>query len=92
LLEEGELESGKEEKKVNEPTPVSYSYTFFHLIFVLACMYSAVLLTGWTSSSSDSFELIDVGWTSTWVRICREWATAIWTLVAPLILPDREFY
>ena len=95
LLEEGELESGKEEKKGSEPKPVSYSYTFFHLIFALASMYSAMLLTGWTSSASDSSELIDVGWTSTWVRICTEWATAalyIWTLVAPLVLPDREFY
>lgn len=90
----GELESGKEEKSGSEPRPVSYSYTFFHLIFALASMYSAMLLTGWTSSTSESTDLIDVGWTSVWVRICTEWATAllfVWTLVAPLILPDREF-
>lgn len=96
LLEEDELESGKERKnKGSEARPVSYSYTFFHLIFALASMYSAMLLTGWTSSSSGSSELIDVGWTSTWVRICTEWATAalyVWTLVAPLLISDREFY
>ncbi|KAL6955481.1 hypothetical protein U1Q18_050157, partial [Sarracenia purpurea var. burkii] len=93
LLDSKELEEGKE-KKETEPRPVSYSYTFFHLIFALASMYSAMLLSGWTSSSESS-ELIDVGWTSVWVRIGTEWVTAalyVWTLVAPLIIPDREFF
>lgn len=94
-LLEDELESGKGDKTEGESKPVSYSYTFFLLIFALASMYSAMLLTGWSSSTTESSELIDVGWTSVWVRICTEWATAalyVWTLVAPLILPDREFY
>lgn len=95
LLEEEELEEGKEkEKKTDaEARPVSYSYMFFHLIFALASMYSAMLLSGWTNSSESS-DLIDVGWTSVWVRICTEWVTAalfVWSLVAPLIFPDREF-
>lgn len=87
------MEEGKGKKEEKEAEPVSYSYSFFHLIFALASMYSAMLLSGWTSSS-DSSGLIDVGWTSVWVRICTEWATAllyVWTLVAPLLLPDREF-
>lgn len=91
LLSSEELESGKGSP---EARPVSYSYTFFHLIFALASMYSAMLLSGWTSSSESS-ELIDVGWTSVWVRICTEWVTAglyVWSLVAPLLFPDREFY
>lgn len=96
LLEEEELEEGKEkEKKTDaEARPVSYSYMFFHLIFALASMYSAMLLSGWTNSSESS-DLIDVGWTSVWVRICTEWVTAalfVWSLVAPLIFPDRQFY
>lgn len=92
LLEAEELEEGKG-KKETEARPVSYSYSFFHLIFALASMYAAMLLSGWTSSSESS-DLIDVGWTSAWVRICTEWITAalfIWTLVAPLIFPDRDF-
>ncbi|CAM8911849.1 unnamed protein product [Rhodiola kirilowii] len=96
LLKSEDVEEGiKEDKKEKEARPVSYSYTFFHLIFALASMYSAMLLSGWTSSSSDSTELTDVGWTSVWVRICTEWVTAglyVWTIVAPLLLPDREFY
>ncbi|KAF7837226.1 putative serine incorporator [Senna tora] len=93
LLEAEELEEGKGKKEENEARPVSYSYSFFHLIFALASMYSGMLLSGWTSSSGSS-DLIDVGWTSVWVRICTEWVTAalyVWTLVAPLIFPDREF-
>ncbi|KAK6913873.1 Serine incorporator/TMS membrane protein [Dillenia turbinata] len=93
LVESDKLEEGKEKKEEKEARPVTYSYTFFHLIFALASMYSGMLLTGWTSSS-ESTELIDVGWTSVWIKICTEWATAalyIWSLVAPLIVPDREF-
>lgn len=93
LLESEDVESGKG-KNGGEARPISYSYTFFHLIFALASMYSAMLLSGWTSDS-ESPDLIDVGWTSVWVRICTEWVTAglyIWSLIAPLILTDREFY
>jgi hypothetical protein len=90
----GDEETGKGDDKESEPRPVSYSYTFFHLIFALASMYSAMLLTGWTSAVSEKSELMDVGWTTVWVRICTEWVTAalyIWTLIAPLLFPDRDF-
>jgi hypothetical protein len=30
--------------------PVTYNYSFFHLIFALASMYIAMLMTGWGSS------------------------------------------
>ncbi|KAF5452450.1 hypothetical protein F2P56_027446 [Juglans regia] len=94
LLKAEEMEEGKEKSKETEARPVSYSYTFFHVIFALASMYSAMLLSGWTNSSESS-DLIDVGWTSVWVRICTEWVTAvlyIWSLVAPMLCPDREFF
>ncbi|KAI5067857.1 hypothetical protein GOP47_0016202 [Adiantum capillus-veneris] len=45
-------------------------------------------------AGQDSEELVDVGWPSVWVRISTEWLTAglfMWSLVAPLIFPDREF-
>ncbi|XP_010436570.1 PREDICTED: probable serine incorporator [Camelina sativa] len=92
LLEDPE--DGKKKGGEAEARPVSYSYSFFHIIFALASMYAAMLLSGWTDSS-ESASLIDVGWTSVWVKICTGWVTAvlyIWTLIAPLILPDREFY
>ncbi|ONK69688.1 uncharacterized protein A4U43_C05F25700 [Asparagus officinalis] len=84
----------QEDRKKEEAKPVSYSYSFFHLIFSLASMYSAMLLTGWSSSVGESGKLVDVGWPSVWVRIVTQWGTAglfIWSLVAPLLFPDREF-
>lgn len=82
------------EEEKEKSKPVTYSYSFFHLIFSLASMYSAMLLTGWSTSVGESGELVDVGWASVWVRIITGWATAglyIWSLVAPILFPDREF-
>ncbi|KAK9161305.1 hypothetical protein Syun_007646 [Stephania yunnanensis] len=77
LLESDTIEDGKNRKGTEaEAQPVSYSYSFFYLIFALASMYAGMLLTGWTSAQADGSELIDVGWTSVWVRICTEWITA----------------
>ncbi|KAF5817110.1 putative serine incorporator/TMS membrane protein [Helianthus annuus] len=81
-----------EEKEKNKP--VTYSYSFFHIIFSLASMYSAMLLTGWSTSVGESGRLVDVGWPSVWVRMLTSWATAglfIWSMVAPHLFPDREF-
>jgi len=82
----------KEEK--DKAKPVTYSYSFFHIIFSLASMYSAMLLTGWSTSVGESGKLVDVGWPSVWVRIVTGWATAalyLWSLVAPIMFPEREF-
>lgn len=71
--------------------PVTYNYSFFHLIFALASMYIAMLLTGWGSVAQEK-DRIDVGWSSVWVKIGAQWCTGImylWTLVAPVLMPDR---
>ncbi|XP_078437776.1 serinc-domain containing serine and sphingolipid biosynthesis protein [Wolffia australiana] len=96
LLAFDKMEAGGEEEdgKKEAARPVSYSYSFFHLIFSLASMYSAMLLTGWSTSVGESGKLVDVGWPSVWVRIVTGWATSalyIWSLVAPALFPDREF-
>ncbi|KAJ0074793.1 hypothetical protein Patl1_34834 [Pistacia atlantica] len=89
------MDSKSEESEEKEKAkPVSYSYAFFHIIFSLASMYSAMLLTGWSTSVGESGKLVDVGWPSVWVRVATGWATAalyIWSLVAPILFPDREF-
>jgi hypothetical protein len=92
-VQEAEAEEDKDGKR--DPKPVTYVYSFFHLIFALASMYSAMLLTGWTNARTEGQELIDVGWSSVWVRMTTQWVTAglfIWSLLAPIIFPDREFY
>ncbi|KAL3512007.1 hypothetical protein ACH5RR_024724 [Cinchona calisaya] len=88
------LDKADEEEEKEKAKPVTYSYSFFHLIFSLASMYSAMLLTGWSTSVGESGKLVDVGWPSVWVRIVTGWATAalfMWSLVAPFIFPNREF-
>jgi hypothetical protein len=73
--------------------PVSYSYLQFYLVFSLASMYLAMLMTGWGSGGEEK-DQIDVGWTSVWVKSISSWAVAglyCWTLLAPALFPDREF-
>ncbi|KAK4765195.1 hypothetical protein SAY86_026285 [Trapa natans] len=88
------LDKVDEHEEKEKSKPVTYSYSFFHIIFSLASMYSAMLLTGWSTSVGESGKLVDVGWPSVGVRIITGWATAalyIWSLLAPVMFPDREF-
>ncbi|EFJ42217.1 hypothetical protein VOLCADRAFT_83749 [Volvox carteri f. nagariensis] len=75
-------------------TPVTYNYSFFHLIFALASMYIAMLMTGWGTVAQVRKDRIDVGWASVWVKPAAEWVTGLlymWTLVAPALFPERDF-
>ncbi|KAE8655466.1 hypothetical protein F3Y22_tig00117026pilonHSYRG00002 [Hibiscus syriacus] len=75
-----------EHEEQGKNKPVSYSYAFFHIIFSLASMYSAMLLTGWSTSVGESGKLVDVGWPSVLVRVITGWVTAGYdrTLEGPL--------
>lgn len=78
---------------LSEYVPVTYSYTQFYLVFALASMYIAMLMTGWGSGAEEA-SLIDVGWTSVWIKVVAQWVAAalyVWTLLAPALFPDREF-
>lgn len=84
---------GSEGKAMDEFELVTYSYSFFHLIFALASMYIAMLMTGWGTGAEER-DLIDVGWTSVWVKVVAQWMTVAvyaWTMAAPLVFPDRDF-
>ena len=83
----------QEGSAIEEFQPVTYNYSFFHLIFALASCYIAMLMTGWGTGAEER-DLIDVGWVSVWVKIVTQWLTAAvycWMLVAPTILEDRSF-
>lgn len=72
---------------------VPYGYGFFHFVFATGAMYFAMLLIGWNTHHPMKKWTIDVGWTSTWVRIVNQWLAAcvyIWMLVAPVILKRRQ--
>ncbi|XP_019169784.1 PREDICTED: probable serine incorporator [Ipomoea nil] len=88
------LDKADEHEEMEKSKAVTYSYSFFHIIFSLASMYSAMLLTGWSTSVGESGKLVDVGWASVWVRVVTGWVTAalfLWSLVAPILFPDRDF-
>ncbi|KAF8393327.1 hypothetical protein HHK36_021568 [Tetracentron sinense] len=72
---------------------VPYGYGFFHFVFAMGATYFAMLLISWNTHHSVRKWTIDVGWTSTWVRIVNEWLAAcvyIWMLVAPLVWKNRQ--
>ncbi|TYI17143.1 hypothetical protein ES332_A07G003900v1 [Gossypium tomentosum] len=77
----------KKEAPVGDAVP--YGYGFFHFVFATGAMYFAMLLIGWNTHHIIKKWTIDVGWTSTWVRIVNEWLAVcvyLWMLVAPVIL------
>ncbi|KAH0891906.1 hypothetical protein HID58_054335 [Brassica napus] len=81
---------GEVEEKEDD---VPYGYGFFHFVFATGAMYFAMLLIGWNTHHPMKKWTIDVGWTSTWVRIVNEWLAVcvyIWMLVAPIILKSRR--
>jgi len=79
-----------------------YNYTFFHLIFAIAACYTAMLLTDWrwvklTAPGPDEdpappVVYIGTSVTAMWIRIVSSWLCAAlydWTLIAPVVMPDR---
>jgi len=80
----------------DEAEETTYNYTFFHVSFALGSMYVCMLLTNWmTISGVNGGEIaVDTGYASVWVKIVSSWVTMalyIWTLVAPVVLPDRDW-
>ncbi|XP_054427858.1 serine incorporator 2 [Pteronotus mesoamericanus] len=76
----------------NEQDGVAYSYSFFHFCLVLASLHIMMTLTNWYRPG-ETQRMIST-WTAVWVKICASWAGLflyLWTLVAPLLLPNRDF-
>ncbi|KAI5947205.1 Serine incorporator 2 [Manis javanica] len=76
----------------NEQDGVTYSYSFFHFCLVLASLHIMMTLTNWYRPG-ETRKMIST-WTAVWVKICASWAGLLlylWTLVAPLLLPSRDF-
>ncbi|NXR09626.1 SERC3 protein, partial [Semnornis frantzii] len=77
----------------NERDGVQYSYTFFHFMLCLASLYIMMTLTNWYSPDAD-FKTMTSKWPAVWVKITSSWLCLLlylWTLVAPLVLTNRDF-
>jgi len=96
LDDDDESDSGNTSRD-DERTSTQYSYALFHLIFFLATTWVATLLTMNIKESTNDGKLDDfapVGRTymASWVKIISAWVCYgiyTWTLVAPIVLPDR---
>ncbi|XP_068189710.1 serine incorporator 2 isoform X2 [Antennarius striatus] len=77
----------------NEEESVTYSYSFFHFCLFLASLYIMMTLTNWYKPD-DNTQTMKTSMPAVWVKICSSWlglAIFLWTLVAPLVLPGRDF-
>ncbi|CAI5689930.1 unnamed protein product [Oreochromis niloticus] len=77
----------------NEEDGVTYSYSFFHFSLFLASLYIMMTLTNWYKPDTD-YHAMQTSMPAVWVKISSSWiglGLYLWTLVAPLVLPDRDF-
>jgi hypothetical protein len=77
----------------------------FHLIMFSGSLYMAMLLTDWgtvtaaaenaaTGDGLSNVNNITGGAASMWVKVLSQWAAIglyVWTLLAPVLMPDYEF-
>ncbi|AEO66714.1 uncharacterized protein THITE_2115040 [Thermothielavioides terrestris NRRL 8126] len=86
--------SGSGRRNDDERASTQYSYSMFHVIFFLATAWVATLLTmDWDDNKKqDDFATVGRTLWASWVKIVSSWvcyAMYIWTLIAPVLLPER---
>lgn len=95
LMDDDEDSDSGNSAKDDERSSTQYSYALFHIIFFLATTWVATLLTmNIEESTRDGKDFAPVGRTywASWVKIISAWVCYgiyTWTLVAPIVLPDR---
>ncbi|KAL7949823.1 serine incorporator domain-containing protein [Trichoderma barbatum] len=94
LLSDDESEDGGDHPHDDERSSTQYNYSMFHIIFFLATAWVSTLLTLNYEESTRDGQFATVGRTygASWVKIVSAWlchGMYIWTLVAPIILPER---
>jgi hypothetical protein len=89
------LSNDEDEAVVTSPPDrPSYSYAFANIAVVLTTMYGTMLLLGWELHDTQGKMAISDGWTSLCVQIISSWIGGTlyaWSLLAPLVFPDRDF-
>ncbi|TGZ65216.1 hypothetical protein CRM22_005982 [Opisthorchis felineus] len=86
-------EKGKQVVWDDEENRVTYVYSMFHFMLLLATLYVMVMLTNWLKPEND-LKSLSANVASYWVRMVSSWVCLLlylWTMVAPIILPDRQF-
>lgn len=76
-----------------ETTPVPYSYPKFHIAFCFASCFVAMQLSSWLEYERQKTAM-DTTTPQAWVKIVSAWVCGllyIWTILAPVLLPNRDF-
>jgi len=89
------------DQRDDERTGTRYNYSWFHVIFMMAAMYVAALLTDANIVSNkpvvgvadpNSNVYIGRSEVAMWMRVVSSWICMLlymWSLLAPAIMPDR---
>ena len=73
---------------------LDYPPDFFHLVYVLASAYVAMLFISWNLGDVPGKLVVDKGWISVWFHMATQWLSFLvytWILLAPRLLSGREF-
>ena len=102
VAEEGNSEDQIEEdtpngaKKDSYVFPVSLATMVFQAFMIFVSIYYAMLITNWGRPHvrDDDYEYFISAWAGFWVKIVVSWIMCglyLFSLLAPLIFPNREF-
>ncbi|XP_062322570.1 serine incorporator 1 [Osmerus eperlanus] len=78
----------------DEEEAVTYNYSFFHFSLCLASLYIMMTLTNWYQPDTST-QAMQSSMPAVWVKISSSWlglGLYLWTLLAPLMFPDRDFF
>jgi len=95
MTEAGANNQTGEESNDDERDGVTYNWSLFHVMFGLATLYVMMTLTNWYSpGASQGIENMSANMAAVWVKAISAWlcfGIYMWTLIAPVVLPDRDF-
>lgn len=95
LSDDDDDESGSNTAHDDERSRTQYNYSMFHIIFFLATTWVSLLLTlSHETAVEPNSDFASVGRTyaASWIKIVSAWlchGIYIWSLVAPVVLPER---
>lgn len=92
-LDESDDEDDAYDSRDDERNSTQYNYSLFHIIFFLATTWVATLLTqNLDPETQGDFAPVGRTYWASWVKIISAWicyAIYLWTLIAPVLMPDR---
>ncbi|XP_030049083.1 serine incorporator 5 [Microcaecilia unicolor] len=94
-IDESEPARGGQQVLYDEKKSTVYSYAYFHFVFILGSLYVMMTVTSWFHfNEADIENLFRSNWSTFWIKMVSCWVCILlylWTLVAPLCCPNRQF-